>query len=133
MCHMCMSNVWVKNVFIIKKVLLHLTQPLFEFHFQIKFCTLFASSIQIHKMICSLKDFSVQSECCTILYIMSHFICYCPKCGSGKYISYVLNEIWFVPIEDQSGNQFTDPHIMSICKISTECALLSHLKTWLLK
>lgn len=136
MCYSTMVSK-VSNEQLIQKLNLDTAVIWISFHFniqvQIKFCTLFATSVQIHKMICSLKYFSVQSECCTILYIMSHFICYCPKCALGKYISYILNEIWFVPVEDQSRNQFSDLLIMSICKISTERVLLSHLKMWLLK
>ncbi len=51
----------------------------------------------------------------------------------GSRISLILNEIWFVPIEDQSRNQFNDLLITSTCKISTESALPSHLKKHLLK
>lgn len=47
----------------------------------------------------------------------------------GSRISSILNEIWFAPIEDQSRNLL----IMSTCMISTESALLSHLKKRLLK
>ncbi len=51
----------------------------------------------------------------------------------GSRISLILNKIWFVPIEDQSRNQFNDLLITSTCKISTENALPSHLKKHLLK